>query len=82
MFGKISRLFIIKTRIEAYFIIYALALGAAERGKVYLDVFPGKFGWTLFLACLVAVWMAGAKILDALKYERAAVAAKDAAAFS
>ena len=28
-------------------------------------------GWMLFVACMVAVLMAGAKILDALKYEAA-----------
>ncbi|MFV0644967.1 MAG: hypothetical protein ACK5NN_10790 [Sphingomonadaceae bacterium] len=70
MFGKISRLFVIKTRFEAYAIIYALALGACERGSAYLERFPGSGGWLLFLACTCAVFMAGAKILDSLRYER------------
>lgn len=72
MIEKIGRLFVIKTRLEAYFIIYALALGAIERGMVYLDQFPGFGGKLLFLACTCAVFMAGAKILDCLKYERTA----------
>jgi hypothetical protein len=67
---KIARLFIIKNRIEAFAIIYALALGGAERGKHYLDTWPGYQGKLLFAAAMVAVFMAGAKILDALKYER------------
>jgi len=69
MLGKIARLFTIKTRVEAFVIIYALALGAVERGSVYLTQFPGFGGKLLFLACTGAVFMAGAKILDCLKYE-------------
>ena len=70
MMRKIARLFIIKNRIEAFAIIYALALGGAERGKHYLDIYPGFPGKMLFVAAMVAVFMAGAKILDALTYER------------
>lgn len=71
MFRKIGRLFAIKTRAEAYLIIYALALGATARGSAYLEQFPGWGGKLLFLACTGAVFLAGAKILDALRYERA-----------
>jgi len=70
MLTKISRLFVIKTRLEAFLIIYALALGATERGRVYLEQFPGLGGKLLFLACTGAVFMAGAKILDCLKFEQ------------
>lgn len=70
MFRKIGRLFVIKTRVEAYLIIYALALGATARGSAYLAQFPGWGGKLLFLACTGAVFLAGAKILDALRYER------------
>ena len=70
MFARIGRLFVIKTRLEAFLIIYALALGACERGVVYLHKFPGWGGNLLFLACTGAVFMAGAKILDCLKYEK------------
>ena len=72
MLRKVSRLFVIKTRLEALLIIYALALGATERGTHYLTQFPGWGGKLLFVACTGAVFMAGAKILDCLKYERAA----------
>ena len=65
MLRKIGRLFTIKTHWEAYMIIYALALGAIERGSVYLTRFPGWGGKLLFLACTGAVFMAGAKILGA-----------------
>ena len=72
MLRKVSRLFVIKTRLEAFLIIYALALGATERGTHYLTQFPGWGGKLLFLACTCAVFMAGAKILDCLRYEKAA----------
>ena len=71
MLRKVSRLFKIKTRFEAFLIIYALALGATTRGAHYLTQFPGFGGKLLFLACTGAVFMAGAKILDCLKFERA-----------
>lgn len=70
MLYKISRLFVIKTRLEAFLIIYALALGAMTRGVAYIELYPGFFGWLLFLACSGAVFMAGAKVLDCIKYER------------
>ena len=72
MLRKVARLFVIKTRLEAFLIIYALALGATERGTHYLTQFPGWGGKLLFLACSGAVFMAGAKILDCLRYEQAA----------
>lgn len=70
MLGKIGRLFTIKTKFEAYLIIYALALGAVERGAAYLTQYPGFGGKLLFLACTGAVFMAGAKLLDCIGYER------------
>jgi len=79
MLRKIARLFVIKSRFEAYVIIYALALGATNRGAHYLTDWPGWRGQMLFMACLFAVLMAGAKILDALKYERAAKESAEAA---
>ena len=75
MFGKIGRLFVIKTRVEAFLIIYALALGAVERGSIYLRQYPGFGGKLLFLACTAAVFMAGAKILDCIRHEKAAAPA-------
>ena len=65
MIRKIARLFIIKTRLEAFAVIYALAVGAVGRGYQYMDVYPGLPGYLLFFACAAAVFMAGAKILDA-----------------
>jgi hypothetical protein len=70
MLRKVGRLFAIKTRFEAFLIIYALGLGATSRGAHYLTQYPGWGGKLLFLACTGAVFMAGAKILDCLKYER------------
>ncbi len=57
----------IKTRWEAYAIIYALALGGVERGIIYLHQYPGFGGKLLFTACTGAVFMAGGKILDAVR---------------
>lgn len=70
MFRKIARLFVIRTRLEACLIIYALALGAVERGSAYLGQYPGWGGRLLFLACTGAVFIAGAKIFDCLKLEK------------
>ena len=67
MLRKIGRLFVIKNRIEAFLIIYALALGATSRGAAYLQQYPGIGGQMLFLAATGAVFLAGAAILDGLK---------------
>lgn len=72
MLHRVKRLFTIRTRFEAFLLIYALALGATTRGAHYLEQYPGWGGYLLFLACTGAVFLAGAKILDCLKYERAA----------
>lgn len=75
-FRKLGRLFVIKTRFEAFAVIYALALGAIERGTVYLSQYPGFGGKLLFLACTGSVFMAGAKILDCVRHEKASDEAK------
>src|SRR5215831_3209102 len=67
MLRKIGRLFQIKTRLEAWLVIYAIALGAVERGRLYLETYPGFGGWLLALACTGVVFIAGAKILDSVK---------------
>lgn len=72
MWKKIGRLFVIKTKFEAYLITFALATGAMERGKAYLSAYPGFGGWLLFVACSGAVFMAGAKMLDAIDLANAA----------
>lgn len=74
MLRKIGRLFVIKTRFEAFLIIYALALGATARGSAYLDQYPGVGGQLLFLATTGAVFLGGAKILDAIRLEKELVA--------
>ncbi|HEY0446865.1 MAG TPA: hypothetical protein VGD19_10480 [Allosphingosinicella sp.] len=65
MLRKFGRLFTIKNRFEAYAIIYAIAVGTVSRGYDYVDRYPGWMGYLLFAACTAAVFMAGAKILDA-----------------
>ena len=70
MVRKIGRLFVIKTRFEACLIIYALALGACERGIHYLNLYPGWGGKALFLAATGSVFLAGAKIFDCLRFEK------------
>ena len=64
MWKKIGRLFVIKTRFEALAVIYALALGAVDRGSHYVERFPGIGGWLLFAACTAVVFMAGGKLID------------------
>jgi hypothetical protein len=61
---RIGRLFVIKNRWEALAVIYALGLGAADRGMRYLEIYPGFGGWILFAACTAAVFMAGARLLE------------------
>ena len=60
----IVRLFIIKNRWEAIAVIFALGLGAVDRGMRYLEVYPGIGGWLMFAACTTAVFMAGARLLE------------------
>ena len=82
MLRKIGRLFVIKTRWEAYLIIYALALGAMTRGVHYTLEYPGFGGYLLWAATAGAVFLGGAKILDAIRYaeeKRAAEAIESAA---
>lgn len=66
MFSRLARLFTIKTKFEAFLVIYGLATGAVDRGMHYLDRFPGVSGWVFFCLCPIAVFMAGGKILDSL----------------
>ncbi len=75
MLKKIGRLFQIKTRLEAWLVIYAIALGAVERGRHYLETYPGWGGWTLALACTGVVFLAGAKLLDSVRPAPVAIAA-------
>ena len=67
MWTKLGRLFIIKSKFEAFLVIYGLGTGAVERGVHYLQQYPGYGGWMLFAVCPVAVFMAGARILDSLE---------------
>lgn len=64
MYARIARLFTIKTKFEAFLIIYGLATGATERGVHYMKLYPGAMGWVFFALCPIAVFMAGGKILD------------------
>ncbi|MBU0669485.1 MAG: hypothetical protein KKE77_06465 [Alphaproteobacteria bacterium] len=77
MLRRIARLFVIKTRFEAYLIIFALALGAMTRGVHYTLEYPGVGGYLLWAATAGAVFLGGAKILDAIRYEQAAKAAEE-----
>lgn len=64
--NRLKRLFTIKTKFEAFLVIYALALGAAERGMHYMEQYPGLGGHLLAMACTGAVFMAGGKVIDAV----------------
>lgn len=72
--SKFGRLFTIKTRFEAWLVIYAIAVGAVERGHHYLVQYPGVSGWLLAIACTGVVFVAGAKLLDSVKPQPAIVA--------
>ncbi len=64
---KIARLFVIKTRTEAWLVTYVVALGAVERGRHYLETYPGIGGLLLALACTGVVFLVGAKLLDSVR---------------
>ena len=74
MLRRIGRLFTIKTRTEAWLITYAIAVGAVERGRHFLEIYPGLLGWTFALLCTGVVFLAGAKLLDSVKAPAPAVA--------
>lgn len=67
MWHKFFSLFVIKNKFEAFVVIYALGLGAVERGVHYMEQYPGFGGWLLFSVCPIAVFMAGARILDSVE---------------
>ena len=69
---RIARLFTIKTRFEAYLVTWAIAMGAAERARHYLETYgTGTAGILLALCCSGVVFVAGAKLLDAVRREQA-----------
>jgi len=72
MLYRLTSLFVIKTRFQAFAIIYGIALGAVERGQHYLAQYPGFGGKLLFGACCLAVFMAGGKIIDGVHATRQA----------
>jgi hypothetical protein len=74
MRDRLTRPFLIRTRFEAWAVIWAIALGAAERGKHYLSVYPGGLGWMFFAICLLVVIVAGPKLLDSVRPVPAKVA--------
>jgi hypothetical protein len=68
---KLTRLFQVKTKFEVFLITYALGLGAVKRGEDYLMQYPGKIGWVFFALCTGAVFVASAKMLEAIEYHSA-----------
>jgi len=75
MLRKVGRLFVIKTRTEAWLVTYAIAVGAVERGQHSWTQYPGVGGWLLALACTGVVFIAGAKLLDSVRPPQPALAA-------
>jgi len=64
---RLGRLFVIRTRWEAWAVTWAIALGAVERGRHYLTLYPGWTGWMFFVVCLLVVFVAGPKLLDSVR---------------
>lgn len=67
MIARLLPLFTIKSKFEAFLVIYGLGTGAVERGMHYLEQYPGIGGKILFMLCPVAVFMAGVRILDSFE---------------
>jgi len=70
MWNRIARLFVVKTKFEAFLVIYGLGTGAVERGVHYLQQYPGHGGQILFLCSPIAVFMAAGHILDSVERRR------------
>lgn len=70
MFKRVADLFRIKTKFEAFLVIYGLGMGAVERGFHFVQQYPGVGGWLLFCACPIAVFMAGGRLLDSIDQDR------------
>lgn len=68
---KIRRLFTIRTKFEAFLAIYALSLGAVERGLHYMELYPGPGGQLLALCCVAAVFIAGGLMIDGVALKQA-----------
>ena len=68
---RILRLFTIKTKLEVFMITYALGLGAVKRGQEYMIQYPGNIGKMFFLLCTGAVFIAAAKMLQAVEFDEA-----------
>ena len=66
MFTRVARLFTIKTKFEAFLVIYGLGMGAVERGIHYMQLYPGFGGKLLFAVCPIAVFMAGGRVIDSI----------------
>ncbi len=67
MLKRLARLFVIKTRFEAFLVTYAIAVGAVERGLHYMQQYPGTMGMILALCCTGVVFLAGGKLLDSVR---------------
>lgn len=67
MVKRLARLFTIKTRTEAFLVIYAIAVGAVERGLHYMQQYPGFGGYLLALCCTGVVFLAGGRLLDSVR---------------
>ena len=67
MWTRLARLFVIKSKFEAFLVIYGLGSGAVERGVHYMQMYPGWGGKLLFATSPLAVFMAAARVLDSLE---------------
>lgn len=74
---RFGRLFVVKTRWEAWMIIYAVAVGAVTRGHLYMDHYPGWMGYVLFAACASLPMVAGPALLDAFPKRRTVTPARE-----
>ena len=77
--SRVKRWFTIETRFEAFLVIYAIALGAVERGRVYIETYHGANGWILATAATGVVFVGGAKLLDSVRPVPVPVPVKSAA---
>ena len=68
---KLKRLFSIRTKLEVFLLTFGLALGATKRGEEYISLYPGYGGYLLYACCICAVFLASAKMLEAVEMNEA-----------
>lgn len=64
MLKRLKNLMRISTKFDAGLVIYAIAVGALERGHHYFEQYPGGVGYMMLGASTLVVFIAGGALID------------------